>query len=193
MPQCKAKSKQSGERCKRHAAKGRLVCRMHGGATPRGMDSPHYKHGMKTRDRYMSKELALRYNAAATDPNLMSLEMNVALIETRMREILPSVGVAGKSDRSKWNEIIGLIEAQRRIIDTIGKQQIRAQEALTLDRASVLFTALARAVTRNVADKASLERVLADFQTIVGKEAVPIQAQLMAEREEDTEFVRNKS
>jgi hypothetical protein len=30
-PQCTAKSKQSGERCKNFASKGKSVCRIHGG------------------------------------------------------------------------------------------------------------------------------------------------------------------
>lgn len=42
---CKAKSKQSGQQCKKNAVQGYEVCEIHGGKTPRGMDSPHWKHG----------------------------------------------------------------------------------------------------------------------------------------------------
>lgn len=45
MAQCTAKSKQSGQQCKRYAAAGSTKCVMHGGATPRGADSPNLKHG----------------------------------------------------------------------------------------------------------------------------------------------------
>jgi hypothetical protein len=203
------------------------VCPFHGGNTPRGTASPNYKHGL--RSKHMPQGLRLRYSQAMEDPSLLSLDRDVALVESRLMELLAELknpegnwsavkrgaqqimaargsgdatalrealdGLlaainAGDGLQNRWLEIGGLIEARRRIIDTIGKQQIRAQEALTLDRASVLFTALARAVTRNVADKASLERVLVDFNQIVGKESVPIQAQLMAEREGDVSIVK---
>lgn len=45
MAQCTAKSKQSGQRCKRSATSGSTKCSIHGAKTPRGADSPNLKHG----------------------------------------------------------------------------------------------------------------------------------------------------
>jgi hypothetical protein len=45
MSQCTAKSKRSGERCRRAATRGRTVCRMHGGASPAGVASATYRSG----------------------------------------------------------------------------------------------------------------------------------------------------
>ena len=42
---CNAKTR-TGTPCKRSPAKGSTRCRLHGGATPKGIDSPHFKHGM---------------------------------------------------------------------------------------------------------------------------------------------------
>ncbi len=43
--QCTATSKRTGERCRKSAMLGRTVCLAHGGRTPRGVASPHFKHG----------------------------------------------------------------------------------------------------------------------------------------------------
>jgi len=51
---CGAKTKGTGAPCRRpagwgtdHAGVGR--CKLHGGATPRGLDSPHFVHGLRCR------------------------------------------------------------------------------------------------------------------------------------------------
>lgn len=43
--QCTATSKRSGQRCRRSAMTDRTVCQVHGGKTPRGVASPHFRHG----------------------------------------------------------------------------------------------------------------------------------------------------
>jgi hypothetical protein len=43
-PFCGAKNRQ-GAPCRRPPAVGRTRCRLHGGSTPRGWQSPHWKHG----------------------------------------------------------------------------------------------------------------------------------------------------
>ena len=46
MPrQCTATSKRTGQRCCKSAMIDRTVCRIHGGKTPRGVASPHFRHG----------------------------------------------------------------------------------------------------------------------------------------------------
>jgi hypothetical protein len=43
---CEAKTKSTGKPCQRAPVKGRERCKLHGGATLQGADSPRYKHGM---------------------------------------------------------------------------------------------------------------------------------------------------
>jgi hypothetical protein len=47
--QCTATSKRSGQRCRKHAMRGRNVCLAHGGRTPLGFGSPHWKTGLHSR------------------------------------------------------------------------------------------------------------------------------------------------
>jgi len=46
LPICQAKSKRSGVRCKNCAVKGRRVCYIHGGATPRHNTGPKTREGL---------------------------------------------------------------------------------------------------------------------------------------------------
>lgn len=45
LPICKAKSKQSGKRCRNFAVKHRFVCHIHGGKTPLHNPGPKTKEG----------------------------------------------------------------------------------------------------------------------------------------------------
>lgn len=47
--QCTAKSKQTGEQCRRFATPGRTVCYYHGGRSLVGVASATYKHGKYSR------------------------------------------------------------------------------------------------------------------------------------------------
>lgn len=92
--QCKAKSKQSGQRCKRHACPGREVCAMHGGKSLRGMDSPTFKTGRYSKDA--PARLHSRYMAGLDDPELTSLRDEIALVDARTAELLQLASVSGE-------------------------------------------------------------------------------------------------
>lgn len=64
-------------------------CYKHGGATPRGIDSPHLKHGRYSRD--IPTRLAARYEEAQRDPTLLTLDQDIALIDARLADVLSRV------------------------------------------------------------------------------------------------------
>lgn len=84
MAQCTAKSKQSGQRCKRHATPGRTVCNIHGGKTPRGHALPQTTHGRHSKD--LPTRLAGRYEASRTDPELLNLTDEIALADALIED-----------------------------------------------------------------------------------------------------------
>lgn len=104
MAQCKAVSKSTGERCKQPAVEGYEVCRYHGGRTPRGAASVHFKHG---RDVRMLKALPARmqraYEDAIADPQLLDLNKSVALIDARLIDLLSRVDT-GESG-ALWKDV----------------------------------------------------------------------------------------
>ena len=93
--QCKAWSRRNQQQCRNHAMKGLAVCRMHGGKTPRGPASVHYKDGRHS--RFLPARMFAAYKAAGLDPELMSLRQDLALLEARMIDVLQRVdtGEAG--------------------------------------------------------------------------------------------------
>lgn len=110
--QCKAKSKQSGERCKRHATPGKEVCRMHGGKTPIGFANPNTKTAKYSRD--LATRLASRYEEARKDAELLTLHEEVALTDARIFDLLAKVdtgesGAKWKLLRKVYNELIDAI------------------------------------------------------------------------------------
>ncbi len=99
--QCNAKSKQSGQQCKRHAVVGGTKCNMHGGATLSGIASPTFKHGRYS--KHLPLRLAGRYGEALRDPQLLELRDEVALIGTRLGELVEHLG-SGESLRH-WQAV----------------------------------------------------------------------------------------
>lgn len=90
---CKAKAKSTGKQCNRFAVTGREVCQVHGGKTPRGLASPHYKHGKTSRwDKILPAKLTESFNAHVNDPQLRSLRNEIAINKARQDELLSELG-----------------------------------------------------------------------------------------------------
>ena len=66
--------------------RGRIRCRMHGGATPQGIASPHYRG--KGYSRSVPKHLKDIYEAHHNDPDPLSLHKEIALCGTRIEDLL---------------------------------------------------------------------------------------------------------
>ncbi|MBD2060654.1 hypothetical protein H6F88_32445 [Oculatella sp. FACHB-28] len=101
MPQCTAKSKQTGERCQRPAISGRNVCYHHGGNTPVGRALPQTKTGRYS--RHIPDRLIEQYEASANDEELLSLREEVQLIDARMIDMLKRV--EGGDSEEIWKRL----------------------------------------------------------------------------------------
>ena len=87
--QCQATAKRSGERCQAPAMTDRDVCYHHGGSTPRGRASVHYKG--KGYSRNLPTRLADQYEDAITNPELLSLRSDIALLDVRIGETIENI------------------------------------------------------------------------------------------------------
>lgn len=162
--QCSATSKRSGERCRKHAMKGRSVCRAHGGATPRGMASPHWKHG-----RYSSalpEGLAARYEAALADSRLLSLRDDIALVNLEITEALASV--CGKFpdpavEQDAWIRVRQAMETRRKLVETEAKHLQMSKQMYTAEEVFSLVGALLETVRTHVSDLDALHAVSQDM------------------------------
>lgn len=105
--QCKAKSKTTGKRCRQRPAPGFDVCRVHGGATPRGLASPNLKHGRFSKS--LPARLMASYEAALEDPTLLSTRGDIAVLVARQEDLLQRVdsgeaGLLWRQAREEWKE-----------------------------------------------------------------------------------------
>jgi hypothetical protein len=82
---CNGKNRQ-GEPCGNEAINGASKCRFHGGASLIGVASPTFKHGRYS--KHLPTRLAARYAEALSDPQLLELRDEIALVGTRQTELL---------------------------------------------------------------------------------------------------------
>lgn len=86
MSQCTAKSKQTGDRCKRNTAQGRTVCYYHGGKIPRGIALPQTKDGRYSKS--LPANLLATYQQTKNDPNLLALIDEIAGVDAFSVDLL---------------------------------------------------------------------------------------------------------
>ena len=124
MKECGAKKK-NGTPCRMSAMpNGR--CRLHGGKSLAGMASPTFRSGKYS--RYLPARMAARYEEAASDPALLELRSDIALVDARLADLISRVDT-GESG-ALWAQLqqarIDLM-AYRRAGDTV-----KIAEALNL-------------------------------------------------------------
>lgn len=143
--QCKATSKQTGERCKQHAKKGMDVCHYHGGATPSGIASPHYKTGRYS--KAIPAKLLTRYNEAQTDPKLLELKDEVALLDARLGDMLTRAEQGDSPDL--WGQLKATYKALHEAI-FVEPNPVAVQASLNV---------LERLINRGIADWATWHEI----------------------------------
>lgn len=107
---CTATSKRTHKRCGGTAIPGTTVCHWHGGRSPRGVAAPAFRHGRYVKD--LPVALALRYQAARQDPELVSLEAEVALVDSRIGDLIARLreglehGPAWSAVKGAWAKVV---------------------------------------------------------------------------------------
>jgi len=74
-------------------------CRLHGGATPKGLASANFVHGRHV--EILDGEFRRRYQQAINDPDLISMNSEIALIDVRIAENLERL-MAGDGHAAGW-------------------------------------------------------------------------------------------
>ena len=99
---------------------GKRVCQVHGGKTPSGIASPHYKTGRYS--KVLPARLTARYEEAATDARLLELRDDIALLDARLADVLGRVDT-GESG-ALWQQLMrwrGEVIAAARVGDSVAK------------------------------------------------------------------------
>lgn len=137
MAQCTAQSKRSGRRCKNNAMIGREVCHIHGGKSLAGAAAPAYKTGRYS--KYLPRELSTRWAEARNNPDLLSLEDDIALLEVRQGLLLERLST-GESMEG-WRlmaELLGKLrkaEEPKEYLALLGEMEMLIEQGLDRERA----------------------------------------------------------
>lgn len=98
---------------------GKTVCRMHGGLSLSGTQSPRWKHGRYS--KYLPQGLMSKYDEARKDPDLLNLRDEISLNDARLKQLIEKLPEGGASHswielRSTWTE---LLNAQRAVSNAL--------------------------------------------------------------------------
>ncbi|MCB0145387.1 MAG: hypothetical protein KDE50_36225 [Caldilineaceae bacterium] len=79
-------------------------CALHGGKTPRGAASPHFKHGRYSKFADFPPDFAEKHDAARNDPDLLNLEHDQAVLLQYQMVALEQAASGGVS--TAWFELM---------------------------------------------------------------------------------------
>ena len=153
---CGAKRKSDGKPCESSPmANGR--CYHHGGPSLKGKNSPSWKHGRYS--KYIPGNLQGRYAAAISDPELLSHDDEIALLQSRLSSLLEKIATAPDSGTT-WSELRVLMSK----FDRSQRQAQRLEEGEAQDKqlanASQSLEDLRMMIRRGVAEWAAWGEVI---------------------------------
>jgi hypothetical protein len=155
--------------CKAHPVPGKKRCRLHGGKTPSGPNSPHWRTG-----RYSSAlkgaKLLDRYHAARGDAKLTDLRDEIALVDTRVLTLLEAAGT--KQDAAQWEEIRECIEQRRRLVDTLARVESDPDKAVPVEQVFTFIRSVSALVLEIVTDKPQASKFLDGLRQLIGRTQV---------------------
>ena len=155
--QCTAKTKTTGQRCKAPAVTGSTKCRMHGGKTPRGVDSPHLKTGLYS--KYLPAQIGDKVQTfLEADP--LELLSELALLRALLAEYISRFDGINPSAQD-ITILADLAERVGKFSERINK--MRNDTALTGAEMAFLAARVADIVVRYIDDPDIQRTFVADF------------------------------
>lgn len=165
MQTCGAKTR-GGAPCK-NAAMPNGRCRMHGGKTPSGIASPHFKTGRYSKS--IPTRLAAVYEASKDDPDLLALDDEIALTDAQINIVLSELEAGDVDTRAaKRHELDTLIERRRRLVDSETRRRVNAQEMMSAQEVLTFIGAVVGIIRSHVQDPRTLAAIARDIEGLVG-------------------------
>lgn len=94
---CGSKLRGKDRYCQKYPVAPNGRCDLHGGNTPYGIASPHWKTGDHSRYPSLPKRLTDAYKASLDDPDAFSLRSNLGIIDSRINELLSNLDNSASS------------------------------------------------------------------------------------------------
>ena len=129
---CGAKTRQGGT-CRRHPLKGRRRCRLHGGKTPSGTASPHFKTGRYS--RYLPTQIRQLYAIHCRDRKSNDLQDEIGLLTVHIGQLLQQAHAKASLDsfstiQKMTTEIQKAVETNEkdRVVELVAQMKIVIQK-----------------------------------------------------------------
>jgi len=129
-------------------------CRIHGGTTPRGPASPHYRTGEHS--KYVPAKIARRLEKIMGDPDYLSLWQEIQLLHLRLGDLLVTVDQGGNT--KLWHEAMGTYHQMYRAMKI---QDKTATEEHFLDLGNILKRGASEAATWS-----EIRQVIQEIRTV---------------------------
>ncbi len=147
MTACGAKTRGGGT-CKKAPLAGKKRCRLHGGATPSGPASVHYKDGRYA--RVFRGQLAEKFLHATEEPAPLDLLPELAVQRAVLAQHIEKVSFKGTATLAELKSISMLTDDVVRTAATIAK--VRNDTALTTAEIKFIQMGMMRLIEKYVAD-----------------------------------------
>lgn len=154
---CGAKTR-SGGRCIQTmvAANGR--CRMHGGATPAGLASPHFRTGRWSK-HLPAKSLGRGFEAAYNDRTLMQLRQDAALVDALLTSVTGNLKDTGRPLPLKQEQrVLALLEQRRKIVESEARRLRDLSQVVPIDQYRTALAVMAGLLRQYLADNPAAVR-----------------------------------
>jgi len=140
---CKAWNPKHGRQCLSRSVPDLDVCRKDGGASPRGLASPAFKDGRYS--RYMPPRLAVAFERALADPELLSLTTDIATVETLINDTMEQLSAGDLAQtigkvKDKWDQLWAAIRRE----DAKSAESIRVEMSALIDQGASQLQALSK-------------------------------------------------
>lgn len=184
---CGAKTR-AGTPCQKPPLEGRKRCKLHGGATPRGVDSPHYQHGKYS--RYLAHDLRAIYRETITNPDVTSLRHEIGLLRTftaRRLELWPTDDLPDQGQHTKaWykarraelrhmRDIGRDVDRTRRLVESQHRIVIADGRALPVETVMILMCEVIEIIRANVPDQEQRNAIAQGLSALLNREATALQ------------------
>lgn len=171
---CGAKTRSGGTCNQRPMANGR--CWLHGGKTPTGLESPHFKHGRYS--KHLPSKLAALYADTAHDPELLSVRQDIRLIDALLLTNFAHLDTGESGEH--WNDILKWIGKAR--VAYKGENYGALEHALDEMEAITDGRRLHYATEAEIRDKLEQRRKLVETEqkiTLQGERAISAEQLMM--------------
>lgn len=160
-PTCGAKTRAGGKCQRRPNSTGR--CRLHGGASLRGVHSPTFKHGRRSKYIMGGKRLQKAYEAALNDPELTSLKHELAALDAILVDLVANMD--GSDDQSA---VVDLMEKRSRIAAREHRRMVQLDLMVGFDELLGRIGLMMEAVRKHVPDTVAVGLIATEWQRILG-------------------------